>query len=324
MRFFMCNTGYGPVLKAMGIVPMLVLPVLVVLFSGCRMVSPESAGGDEEYRGTETVDTLARRLEQMEKRAKRLQDQVDSGERQLKEARQVRKGLAMREALSEADAAGAPLAWALNDAGLLMASEGQLAAAQLLFERSLKLLETVFDSMHPARGTVLQNLGEVCWQGRNPQAVGCLKESVAVFAASVGEQHPRLASALNALGNVLGECGRMDEAESAYRRAIGIYESQPDGGVPLDLVVPLYNMSVLLLDQDRVADARPLLEKALIVLKHNDALDSPPALVLLRAYSRQLRAAGNEKQALQCDERSAELALKLEMRSKEIVAAAGK
>jgi len=261
------------------------------------------------------IDMQARMLRRLREQNALVQKELESCKAQRQEDRLVQSRTAMREHLRETT--GPALAWSLNDAALLLASEGQLATAQLLFERSLALLEEAFGAMHPARGTVLQNLGEVLWLRRDPQAADCYREAVTVFSASVGGQHPRLASALNAWGIVLGGFGRMGEAESAYQRAIGIYES-PQAGNPLDLVVPLYNMAVLLLDLDRVEDAGPLLVRALILLKNNDALESPRALVVLRALSRQLRAAGNEKQAMRCDDQSAALALKLVERSMEM------
>jgi len=286
------------------------IPFFVLLLVSGVVLAP-AVRGDERDEPTELlkkIDMQARMLRRQREHNAQLQKEIEACKAQRLEERLVQSRTSMREHLRETT--GPSLAWSLNDAGLQMASEGELAVAQLLFERSLALLEAEFEPMHPARGTVLQNLGEVLWRRREPQAADCYREAVSVFSASVGEQHPRLASALNAWGSVLSEFERADEAETAYGRAIRIYESSPHAN-PLDLVVPLCNMGVLLLDLGRVADAGPLLERALIVLKKNDALESQRALVVLRALSRQLRVAGNEKQAKRCDDQSAALALKL-------------
>jgi tetratricopeptide (TPR) repeat protein len=80
-----------------------------------------------------------------------LQDELEQTLRLLQEERLVRTQTTMREHLTEADAQGPALAWSLNDAALLLAKEGKLEMAQAVFERALEIVETHFDSKHPAR-----------------------------------------------------------------------------------------------------------------------------------------------------------------------------
>ncbi len=254
------------------------------------------------------VNTLSGLLRELELRSDQLQAQLEQARVALEEERLVRSGEAMREHLRETDRP--ELAWSLNDAGLLMASEGRLVEAQLLFERALAMLEKHYELMHPARGTVLQNLGEVLWLRQDPVAADRYREAALVFATVAGGTHPRLAAVLNAWATQQASQGKPEEAETLYRRVIGIYEAQGER-YPLDLVAPLHNLALLQLSRHQVDEAGRLLDRARGLLRKNHETGSPRALLVLRALARQRQAAGNAEEAVRYEKQAAELALKL-------------
>ncbi len=305
----MRDTAKGRGTQAMGSGRMLVLTVLGVLL--CGGVWRVSAGGDEEHRATDAVATLTRLLEELETRADRLQDELESRDRQLQEALMVREGRVMREALSEADATGASLAWSLNDAGLLLMGEGHVQAAALLFERALQNVERHLEPLHPARGTLLQNTGEaLLGMGNAEAAEPRFREAALVFGTATGAAHPRLAAVLNGWATALARLQRFEDAETLYRRAIRIYEERKQPRVP-DLAVPMHNLAVMLVAQGRAAEAGELLEMALQVLRKSGEGESDSALAVLRALVRQCRATGALDQASRYEKQAGVLAVKL-------------
>jgi len=280
---------------------------LLPMTVGCMFAGAQTVG-EESATLVHQVDALRGLLREMEMRSDQLQAQLEQARVTLAEERLVRSGAAMREHLRETDLP--ELAWSLNDAALLMVSEGRLAEAQLLFERALAVLETQYEPMHPARGTVLQNLGEVLWHRQDPDASDRYREAALVFATVAGGTHPRLAAVLNAWAAQQASQGKPSEAETLYRRVIEIYEAQRER-YPLDLVAPLHNLALLLLSRHQAEEAGRLLDQALVLLKKNREAGSPRTLLVLRALARQRQAAGNAEQAVRYEKQAAALALKL-------------
>ena len=276
------------------------LPVSFVCFSGAVFLSPLTYADETALTPgkTQPHTTHLQVINSLRAENAKLQRQLRDLRHDMQVDLQLQRPDAMRESLGQTSTS--TLAWALNDAGLLLAAEGQLAEARYLFERSLVMLEDIFQTPHPARGTVLQNLGEVMWRQRDPAALDRCREAVLVFAASLGTQHPRLAAALNTWGIVLGDMGRADHAIMAYELAVRIYDAQR-GGDPMDVAAPLYNQGMLLLGQGRSVEAGPPLMRALVLLKDQNALESRMATVVLEALSMQLHAVGNQRRAHLCD-----------------------
>ncbi len=253
------------------------------------------------------VATLEQLLRELETRSEELEARLARSEARRQEEGLIRDGLAMREQLPMPESP--VLAWSLNDAGLLMAAEGRLAEAQLLFERALAVLDAHVEPMHPARGTLLQNLGETLWRRSDPAAVDRFRDAAIVFGTTMGPSHPRMAALLNAWAAALAGQGRAEEAETLYQRAIAIYEDQRERH-PLDVVAPLYNLALLKLDRQDVDEAGTLLDRAHTVLRRNRETDSARMLLVLRALARQRRLAGDLDRAARFDAQAAELAVK--------------
>lgn len=216
----------------------------------------------------------------------------------------------MRESLSEADAAGTAMAWSLNDAGLLMAAEGRMQEAVLLFDRALDIVDRHVEPMHPARGTLLQNSGEaLLGLGNAELAESRFREAALVFGTAAGDQHPRRAAVLNGWAGARARLQQFDDAEKLYRRAIRIYEGRKKPRTA-DLAVPLHNLALMLLARGRAAEAGELLERALTTLKKAGSGGSDSALAVLQALVRQCRAVGDSEKAACYEEEAGKLAVK--------------
>ncbi len=305
----MCETRNKRVLKATGQAGGIRLPVLVVILFVYGVATMLHAGDDGQHAAAK-VATLSRLLTEMEVRADRLQEQLADRDRQLREAMLVREGRAMREVLSETEAAGPSLAWSLNDAGLLLMAEGHMQEAARLFERALVNIERHFDPVHPARGTLLQNAAEsLLGQGDAKAAESRYREAALVFGTAAGDQHPRLAAVLNGWATALARLQKFEDAETLYRRSILIYEGRKKPRTA-ELAVPLHNLALMLLARGRADEAGELLERALQTLRQAGAGESDSALLVLRALVRQCRATGALEPAARYEQEAGTLAVK--------------
>ncbi len=136
-------------------------------------------------------------------------------------------------ALPTATEHAVPRARALNGAGNLAFSQGELAAARGLHEQSLVLWRSVDDRRGIAGS--LNNLGLIAQhQGDWPDADAILREAIELNRA----QGNRSWEAINHynLGNVLADTGRDDEARKAQERSLRIFtELGNDWGIGLAL-----------------------------------------------------------------------------------------
>ena len=256
----------------------------------------------------------------------RLQEELELTLRVLQEERLIRTEIAMREHLSIHDAQQPTLAWSLNDAGLLMAREGRLDIAQHLFERAVEIVTTHFEHAHPARGTLLQNLGDVLLMRRDPIAAERYREAAIIFRTAAGPAHPRLASVLNGWATALASQDRLVEAEELYRRAIQIYTEperySPQGILlrnpppwgdsdPLDVVAPLHNLALLLLEAQRIKEAETLLARAYRILRRYGQQNTQQSIPVLRTMAKVQWFSGNIDKAVLCDRIADQLESKL-------------
>lgn len=225
---------------------------------------------------------------------------------QMKEEGLVREGKALREQLGEGD--NPALVVSLNDVGLILMAEGRWDQAAEMFRRALIILQQTREGADPATGTVLQHLAEVAWNRRDLDTAASFYEQAAhQFSAALGKNHARYAAALNGWAGVRRDQQRPQEAEELYRQAIQIYERDANSS---DLVVPLHNLGLLLLEQNRPEEAGPVLERAEALLENNGGPDtSGRRRVVLRTLTRYYQAAGDAEKAAQCEEQANQLAL---------------
>ncbi|MGD9612835.1 MAG: tetratricopeptide repeat protein [Kiritimatiellia bacterium] len=248
---------------------------------------------------TDELDEVRAQLKQAAEDQRRLRAQ-------WQEEEWVRQGKALREQLGPAD--NAALVGSLNDVGLVLQAEGQLDEAEAMFRRALVVLDRTSGRSGATAGTILQHLAEVAWaQNDLAAAASYFEEAAQRFSAALGDTHPRHAAALNGWARVRRDQQRPDEAEELYRMAILIYERHA-ARHPADLVVPLHNLALLLMEQGRLDEAGTLLERAAALAESSD-LKKGDALVVMRTMVRYCQAAGDLERAAKFEERANELAM---------------
>ena len=225
---------------------------------------------------------------------------------QLKDEEWIRQGKALREQLGPED--NAALVGSLNDVGLALQAEGKLDQAEEMFRRALVVLDRTSGRSGAAAGTILQHLADVGWARNDLDAAAAnYEEAARQFSAALGDNHPRHAATLNGLARVRRDQQRPQEAEELYRMAIHVYERH-QAKHPADLVVPLHNLALLLMEQGRLDEAGPLLERA-VLLAEKSGLKKGDAQVVLRTMIRYCQAAGDVERAAEFEKRADELAL---------------
>ncbi len=91
---------------------------------------------------------------------------------------------------------------------------------------------------------------------RPAQALDLLRQALALYEAAGNRRG--MGDTLNSLAELARAAGRRTDAEEGYRRALALHEATGVGGV-----MPRINLALLLLGQDRMADAARVLDPAI-------------------------------------------------------------
>jgi serine/threonine-protein kinase len=117
--------------------------------------------------------------------------------------------------------------------------------------------------------------------GQPEVAQALLRQAIAIHRRSVGEESPRLASALEAFADSLRSVGRLDEAEAALTEAMAIMRLRRGDDHP-SMAALFVTEARLLLARGRAADAETTVRKALSIRERVMPGDDP-RLALTRA-----------------------------------------
>jgi len=136
------------------------------------------------------------------------------------------------------------------------------------------------------------------------------RRALAIDEASLGKDHPEVATALNNLAGLLHATNRLGEAEPLYRRALGIDEASLGKDHP-NVATHLNNLAGLLSATNRLGEAEPLYRRALAIDEASYDKDHPDVATdlnnlagLLRATNRLGEAEPLFRRALVIDEAS--------------------
>jgi serine/threonine-protein kinase len=109
--------------------------------------------------------------------------------------------------------------------GLVLAGQGDFAAAREHHERALAIQERLLGADHPRVAMSLGNLANAyAEQGIYDEARAFYERALAIQNQSLGPRHPELAFTLNNLGNVVGYQGDGAKAVEYFERALAIWE----------------------------------------------------------------------------------------------------
>lgn len=137
------------------------------------------------------------------------------------------------------------------------------AEGQTLLEAALATQRRVFGERHPRTAFVHNELGLLAF--RRDDFARAATEFAAAAAAYLAAGHPQAGVSTANLGSVHLAAGAYRPAEEAFRRALELYATSlpPDH---LNVGVAMGKLGRSVLRQKRVAEARPLLERAEQVL----------------------------------------------------------
>jgi len=165
-----------------------------------------------------------------------------------------RARLLCREAGLEREATQA--SQALADVAL---RSGQIDEADALFARAAALFDRLGRSVEHADCLRARALC-AARQGRPEEALAGLRSALAAYEAAGNRRG--MADTLNSLAERARQDGHLADAEDGYRRALALHEATGVGGE-----MPRINLALLLLGQDRFADATRILEPAVEQLR---------------------------------------------------------
>jgi tetratricopeptide (TPR) repeat protein len=114
----------------------------------------------------------------------------------------------------------------LDNMGVVLSVLGDFAAAQMIFERVLKIRCRQLGNDHPDVGWSLTNLGVVLGcTGRLAEAKAALEKGLSIRQVRLAKDHPDVATNLSILGTVLGALDELNAARTALERALALRES---------------------------------------------------------------------------------------------------
>jgi tetratricopeptide (TPR) repeat protein len=99
---------------------------------------------------------------------------------------------------------------------------------------------------------------------RLDEAEPLYRRVIDIFEASLGKNHPNVATALNNLALLLQATNRLGEAEPLMRRALAIDEASLGNDHPT-VAIRLNNLARLLQATHRLGDAEPLMRRSLAI-----------------------------------------------------------
>jgi tetratricopeptide (TPR) repeat protein len=147
-------------------------------------------------------------------------------------------------------------------------------------------------------------------KARYSEAEPLYHRALAIGEASLGPDHPIVATGLNNLASLLYATNRPGDAEPLYRRAQAIDEATYGPNHPA-VARDLNNLALLLRDANRRVEAEPLYRRSLAILEASTGPDHPDVAIrlnnlaiLLRDTSRLAEAESLMRRALAIDEAS--------------------
>jgi serine/threonine-protein kinase len=154
----------------------------------------------------------------------------------------------------------------LHQFGSLLLAEGNLAEAERTLASALAVRRRLLKAPDLVLATNLEDLATTRLQlGKDAkEALALYREAQPIIVKLLGSNHPGTALLLNNIASVYMRTGGVDDAVRTLREAIAIYERQANP--PYEYGVSLSNLSALLRDEGRTADAEPYARRAIDVV----------------------------------------------------------
>jgi tetratricopeptide (TPR) repeat protein len=184
-----------------------------------------------------------------------------------------RKAVAAEEAVSGKDSPR--VAALLSNLGLALRARGELAEAEAVLRRSLRIQDDAFGLGNLSGAVSMNNLGTVLQsRGKLAEAESLERQAVAIFERKMPHTS-ELAAAYANLASVIAEMDNRGDAEDLLRRAIATDE-EAGGKETLQEAADLTNLGRLLKGHDTTAAAASL-QQALSIFEHRAGANSREA-----------------------------------------------
>ncbi len=145
--------------------------------------------------------------------------------------------------------------------------QGRLDQAVHHFEKALAVRKKSAGEVHPAVAMILTGLGATHHRHGQPQrALNRYRQAMAIWKRLPEPLYPWMAVTLNNLGNLYQTGGHIEIAEAFYRQTLDTYGETLEADAPESLPT-LDGLAMVLERQNRGAEAKPVLERALTILK---------------------------------------------------------
>ena len=109
----------------------------------------------------------------------------------------------------------------MNDHGVLLFAKGDLAAAEPLFRKTLKVASKTYGRRHPDTLASIHNLGGLLQaKGDFAAAEPLYREALKVSRETLGNRHPDTLISINNLSTLLHDKGDLAAAEPLFREAL--------------------------------------------------------------------------------------------------------
>ena len=177
--------------------------------------------------------------------------------------------------------------------GLLLKEKGDLAAAEAMLWKALKIEEDVFGPDNIESASTLYELGFLrAAHGDLKVAETVMRQSLATREKLLKPTDPLLATTLIGLAGVLSEKGSAVERESLLRRALWIYE-QALGSEHHTVGATLMQLGRALHDHGRYDEAEPLYRRALKIAEATSGPEHADAGIVLASLGSLLDDSGD-------------------------------
>ncbi len=166
----------------------------------------------------------------------------------------------------------------LNNLGGLYNSRGDVELALDHYTRALALCEELYGLEHFDCGTLWSNVGVIRSElGDEAGALEDFERARQICEAAVGPEHPFVATILLNSGASMIELGMTELGRANLERSLEIYEANE---LWVDVAQVATNLALVAFDEDRVDEARSLLERAQELLEAEGAKTPLLAFVL--------------------------------------------
>ncbi|KAK3265561.1 hypothetical protein CYMTET_25761 [Cymbomonas tetramitiformis] len=172
---------------------------------------------------------------------------------------------------------------ALNSSASSLKKQGRANEAELLYARSLELVEAELGPEHPDTADALQSLAGVCKSmGDYESALPLYERCLAIKLKTKGADHPSLATARNNLALLFESKGELKEAEKQLSEAMAIWQRAYGSKHP-HVATAQNNMACLMRGQGRLKEAEEINLVALRTLQETLGQDHPHVAAALNS-----------------------------------------